>query len=258
MKSDNALISIVTPSFNQGKFLSQTIESVVSQKYKPCEHFVFDGGSTDASVAVLKSYGKKINWVSKKDKGQSDAINKGMKKVTGDIVAYINSDDYYLPKAFDTVNAVFQENPSVMWVVGDALIVDETGKQIQSFVQLYKRFWRRFYFKGILHILNPFPQPAVFWRRTAMKKLGAFNQNLHFTMDYDYWMRLQQEFGQPYFIDKPLAAFRIHTASKGSVAFRKQFSEEEMVERKYNHGSLLHLLHKLHNQCILLAYGLIK
>lgn len=217
-----------------------------------------DGGSKDTSVAILKSYGKKIHWQSKKDKGQSDAINKGLKQVTGDIVAYINSDDYYLPGAFEQVAHIFSTHKDVMWIVGDAHIVDKNGEQIQDWVRRYKQFWRKIYFSSLLTILNPFPQPAVFWRAQALHSVGAFDQSLQYTMDYEFWHRLQQAFGTPYFLHRPLAAFRIHGGSKGVTAFHKQFKEEEQVERRYNRNLLLHLLHKLHNQCILLAYGLIK
>jgi glycosyltransferase involved in cell wall biosynthesis len=258
MKNAKLSFSIITPSFNQGAFLRQTIESVLTQKYIPVQYIVMDGGSTDDSKAILKSYGKKLWWQSKRDKGQSDAINQGLKKATGDIIAYINSDDYYLPGALYTVAQIFLENPEVMWVVGDALIVDERGEHIQSFIQKYKQFWRKIYQPYVLNVLNPLPQPAVFWRATATQKIGAFNQELHYTMDYEYWHRLQKTFGPPHRIKTPLAAFRIHKGSKGVTAYQKQFQEEEKVEITYNRNLLLHLLHKLHNQCILLAYGLIK
>jgi len=131
-------ISIITPSFNQGKFIKKTIDSVLSQNYPDLEYVVIDGGSTDNTVKILKSYGNKIKWISEKDKGQADAINKGLKIINGEIIAFINSDDYYLPDTFKKIVDFFKQNITCNVVTGDYLIINENGKPIQSFVGFYK------------------------------------------------------------------------------------------------------------------------
>ncbi|HSW90191.1 MAG TPA: glycosyltransferase family 2 protein [Patescibacteria group bacterium] len=255
-------LTVVTPSYNQARFIQKTIVSVLSQKYAGLQYFVIDGKSTDATVDILKKYSGKLQWVSKKDKGQTDALNKGIRKskcTTSDgVFAYINSDDYYLPGAFAAVVEIFQKHPEVMWVVGDAKIVDERGKEIQSWVRWYKSFFRLIYFPQLLGILNPLPQPAVFIRTRALKKVGLFNEKLHYTMDYQMWLRLQTIFGKPYFVDAVLAAFRIHGASKGTTAFEKQFVEQYEVSRQFFTSPLVKALQKLHNAIICSVYKELK
>lgn len=258
MQKNQLRFSIVTPSFNQAQFIRQTIDSVRDQSYPSIEYRVQDGASTDQTPEILHSYGKSLEYKSKIDKGQTDAINIGLHQSSGDIFAYINSDDYYLPNVFEKVSRVFSTHPEVNWVVGDALIVDSKGKEIQGFVRGYKSLIRRLYRPWMLYILNPLPQPSVFIQRRALELVGEFDQNLRYTMDYDMWLRLQQKFGSPYFISEPLSAFRIHGQSKGGSQYPKQFAEELMVVAKYTKNPFLLWLHWLHNQCILAAYSLIK
>lgn len=258
---------IVTPSYNQAQFLKETIDSVLSQKGNfSTNYIVMDGGSSDGSVEILRSYGEKLEWVSEKDAGQSDALNKGIRhfeknmfNTTDDcIFAYLNSDDYYLPTALAQVEQAFALNPDKEWLVGDARIVNTIGMEIQQPVRWYKSFWRKLYSTSLLHVLNPIPQPAVFIRAQALRKTGLFDQSLQYVMDYDYWQRLQAQFGNPFVLNKALAAFRIHGDSKGGTAFEKQFTQELAVAKKYSQSSVLLLLHKLHNELILAVYRLIK
>lgn len=251
-------ISIITPSFNQGKFIKETIDSVLSQNYPNLEYIIVDGGSTDDTVKILKSYGKKVKWISEKDKGQADAINKGLKRINGEIIAFINSDDYYLPGTFNKVVKFFQNNPSRKMVSGDYDIVNEFGKPIQSFVRLYKSFFKNFESLTILSILNYINQPSTFWKREIYKKIGFFDEELIYTMDYDYWMRTLKSGFKIGFINEKLSAFRIHTGSKGGSRFEKQFKEEIKVQIKHNDKSLLNLLHIIHNTMIIKSYNLIK
>lgn len=257
MKSKTILISIVTPSFNQAKYINQTLESVGFSRVG-VEHIIIDGGSKDQTVPILKRCKYKIYWISERDRGQSDALNKGLKMTRGQIVTYLNSDDYYLPGALSLVADIFAKNPEVMWVVGDALIVDEKGKQIQKFIRLYKKMWRILYFPNLLFVINPFPQPAVFFRKEVFNRIGPFSESLIYAMDYEYWLRIQRSFGRPMFVDKPLAAFRIHSQSKGTTAYRKQFYEGFSVSVAQGAGWLAVLLHRLHNQLIFLFYAVLK
>ncbi len=257
-------ISIIIPSYNQGHFIRETIQSILSQGDPSTQVFVFDGGSQDETLKVLKSFGRAISWISERDKGQTDALNKGLKHLLasdldeGDIIAYINSDDYYLPGAFAKVRTSFQSHSEAGWIVGDAQIVNEHGKRIQEPIRWYKRFFRWCYSGFLIQILNPIPQPSVFIKFSAVKKVGLFNPNLHFTMDYEYWLRLQRNVGKPFFCSNELSAFRIHGTSKGTTQYSKQFEEGLQVVSQFTKNHLVRSLHHLHNQLILLIYKIIK
>jgi len=250
------MISIVTPSFNQGKYIRQTIDSVLNQDYPNFEYYVIDGGSTDDTVDILRSYGDRIHWVSAIDQGQADAINKGFQAANGDILAYINSDDYYLPGAFRQVARAFS-NTNVHWVSGDYRIIDQDGRPIQPFVTSYKRFWRRFSSLGVFSIINYIAQPSTFWRRDLLMQAGCLDLNLHYALDYDILMRVFQ-IVPPVILEQPLSIFRIHKSSKGGSQFQKQFNEELTVLRRYNKNRTLDTLHMMHNELIKLIYQLIK
>lgn len=259
--SNPPTIHVVTPSFNQAQFLRQTIDSVLTQE-GPINYIVMDGGSTDDTKKILKSYGKEIEWVSEKDNGQTHAINKGIQKILSqaaddDIVAYINSDDYYEATSFSRVRSAFS-SPSIHWIVGDAAIVDENGNRIQEFVRMYKKLFRTVFIPWTLFVLNPIPQPAVFLRVSTVKKIGLFNEQLQFAMDYEYWLRVFTQFGSPVFLDETLTNFRIHGTSKGTTAFHTQFTEEVEVASRFTRSKLLLLFHKLHSNCIRLVYTGIK
>lgn len=255
---------IVTPSFNQAQFILQTIETIAKQNY-PTTHLVMDGGSTDGTVQLLKQQkNPNLFWVSAPDKGQSDALNKGLQKIAklkpkpNDIVAYLNSDDYYLPDCFATVTKLFASQPSADWLVGDAVIVDEQNQEIQTAIRLYKKLWRHLLSPTLLAVLNPIPQPAVFLRWSAFEKTGEFSEELHYTMDYEYWHRLYKSVGKPLVISQPLSAFRIHGTSKGGSQYEKQFKEELSVAQHFTNNSTLLFFHKLHNHVITNTYKLVK
>ena len=249
--------SVITPSYNQGNFIGQTIESVLSQAYPDIEYIVVDGGSTDNTIDILKSYGDRIKWISEKDNGQTDAINKGMRMATGDILSYINSDDYFLPNTFDIIFKIFKENPQLMWLDGQCLLVDENGHKIQSLITSYRKFLRLFPTKSMLSFANYISQPSAFWRREVMQEIGLFDENLRYTMDYDYWMRLFEKYPVK-IVKENFACFRIHSSSKGGSQFKFQFVEELQVLRKYNSNKFLYFLHYLHNLLIVTVYNIIK
>lgn len=255
---------IVTPSYNQAQFIGQTIDSVQAQTAVQVTQIVADGGSTDQTVSLLKPRSELI-WWSKKDRGQSHAINLGIENVerlikknnlTHTFFAFLNSDDYYLhSNVLATVATAFQKHPESGWLVGDALIVDENNQEIQHSIRWYKQLMRRI--PGILHIMNPFPQPAVFFRWSTIEKVGMFNEKLQYTMDYEYWLRTEKAVGRPLLLTQPVAAFRIHSSSKGKQSFEQQFAEELEVAKKYSPGWLTGL-HQLHNQLITTVYSFIK
>lgn len=260
---------IVTPSYNQRQFLRQTIESVLSQQGDfTVTYWVFDGNSNDGSQQLLKSFDKKLQWESKKDKGQANAINKGIKQLklwlgqnnknpNEVIFAYINSDDYYLPNVFQFVQKIFQQTDR-KWLVGDCRIVDENGKEIQRFVRIYKQLGRFWLSRTILGVVNPIPQPGVFIRASEILKIGFFDQKLRYVMDYDYWFKVFEQSGRPLVISRVLAAFRIHSLSKGSSQFIQQFKEQHTVAQKYIQSSFLLFLQKFHNLMITFIYKVTK
>ena len=270
MTSDSQQVFfIVMPSFNQDRYLGEAIDSVLSQMNVDVFLRVVDGGSTDSSVEILKKYGKKISWISEKDKGQVDAINKGIKffkdKIKQEkinprnvIFAYLNSDDFYYKST--TFEAVAQQFASsqYQWCVGDAVIVNEDGKEIQSVIRWYKRVLRNLFGSFLFDILNPIPQPATFLRWNALEKTGLFNTTLNYTMDYEYWLRIKKIFGLPIFLNTPIAAFRIHSDSKGVRKFAEQFKEEYEVAKQSGAGNIALLLHSFHSFFIVTIYKILK
>lgn len=250
-------ISIITPSYNQGHFIKETIDSVLNQNYPNLEYIVMDGGSTDDTIKILKSYGAKIKWVSKRDKGQTDAINQGIKKTNGDIVTYINSDDVMLPNTLHTVADYFIKNKNAIWLTGDCHIINEKGKKIQSFVTKYKKFLRYFPNKSVLSIANFIVQPSTFWRRSLIDEIGLFDETLHYCMDFDYWMRAIVHYPL-HILPNYFSLFRIHGDSKGGLLFEKQFSEEHELVKRYNKNIFIRFLHKIHATLIVQVYKIVK
>lgn len=183
-------ISIVTPSFNQGHFLEETIKSVLEQNYPNLEYIIIDGGSNDESVDVVKKYTNQLAyWVSEPDRGQSHAINKGFGRCTGDIIAWINSDDLYLPGTFSFIADFFANNPDVDLVYGDAEIIDETGKFLMHRKELSTDYLMGFLVGwGFL-----IPQPAAFWRKSVLEHMGYLNEAFHYAMDYEFWQRTAEQ-----------------------------------------------------------------
>ena len=201
------LVSIVTPSFNQARYLEATIQSVLSQEYPHIEYIVIDGASSDDSVEIIKKYKKRLAyWVSEKDNGQADAINKGFARAKGDIFAWLNSDDYYLPKAISAAVKIFEENPDVVLVYGDMLAVDEYGQTIN--VLKYKQLSLE-----DLCCFQIIGQPAVFFRREAFEKAGGLDTAFHFLLDHHLWIRIAQQ-GKILHVPQTWAAARYHAEAK--------------------------------------------
>lgn len=227
---------IVTPSYNQAQFLEQTIRSVVTQEGLGTEfdlqYAVVDGGSNDGSVEIIKRYSSHLTyWCSEKDRGQSHAINKGFSKVKGDICAYINSDDYYLPGAFKRVLALAKANPKAGLFHGVCQKVDAKGNHLRDQLSDISRFsqildlWN--------HWLRPNPnrnfiQPEVFWTDRLSRRIGKFNETLYYTMDFDYWLRGFDAGMIVAKIEAPLAAFRLHANQKTTA---KNASILELLDR---------------------------
>ncbi|TLS52019.1 glycosyltransferase [Paenibacillus antri] len=213
----NPRISIVTPSYNQGKFIKRTIDSVFDQEIEGLEMIVFDGGSTDETVEVLESYGDRLFYVSEKDKGQSDAINKGFLKARGDVIGWLNSDDVYYPGSISAVLEIFAKYPEVDVIYGKADHIDEEDGYIEDY---YTESWDYGKLKEICFIC----QPAVFFRRSVLEKYGVLNAALRFCMDYEFWLRIGQKKGF-YFLDQKVAGSRLYAENK-TLGSRRKVHEE--------------------------------
>jgi len=183
-------ITIITPSFNQGQFIEKTILSILSQDYPNLEYFVIDGGSSDNTLQILEKYTERLTWISEPDRGQTDAINKGLRRATGDIVAYLNSDDLLSPNTLLEVGAIFAARPQTVWVTGQCLIVDENGREVRRLITMYKNILLRLRSFSLLLIMDYISQPATFWRRNIIEEIGMPNEKLHYVMDYEFWLRL--------------------------------------------------------------------
>jgi glycosyltransferase involved in cell wall biosynthesis len=252
-------ISLITPSLNQGQYIKQTIHSVLSQDYLNIEYIVVDGCSTDNTIDVLKNFSGKIRWVSEKDNGQTDAINKGLRMASGDIVGYLNADDLLLPGTLSRVAQLFTENPEAMWVTGQCRIIDEDGGEIRRLITAYKNVWLRFHSRSSLIVTDYISQPSTFWRASVISDLGYLDETLHYAMDYEYWLRLYAKYPLV-FIPEYLAAFRIHTQSKNTNAGHKDvyINEEKKIIKKYTGSFFLQALHDLHRWLMTTAYSIMS
>jgi glycosyltransferase involved in cell wall biosynthesis len=248
-------ISIITPSYNQAAFIERTIKSVLAQEYPNLEYIIIDGGSTDGTLQILEKYKDRIRWISESDKGQSDAINKGLCMSSGDILGYLNSDDTLLPGALKAVGKFFMEHPEHIWVTGYAKIINECDKEISSYIRAYKNFLLRNYHPNMLLVINFIAQMSTFWRKAATLEIGEFSTAHHLVMDYDYWLRLQS-ICPPGVLQQDLSCFRVHPDAKGSQRFTEQFRLSYEVARPYMRNPLLRFASRCHNILVVLMYKL--
>jgi len=209
MSQDSPLVSIVTPSFNQARYLEKTIKSVLGQDHPRIEYIIVDGGSADGSLEIIRNYQDKLAWwVSEKDRGQTDAINKGFARAQGGILAWINSDDTYNPGAVSAAANYLTEHPEIALVYSDCNYIDEDDRIIGQFpaAQTDCRRLR----KGYVHI----PQQTMFFRAKYWQELGPLDPSFYFAMDYDLWTRLAARAPFKYIPGQTWANFRIHTSGK--------------------------------------------
>lgn len=231
-------ITLIMPSLNQAKFIRQAIRSVLRQGYPRLEFLVLDGGSTDGTIDILHSFGKSIRWVSQTDDGQVDALNRGLGMTDGEIIGYLNSDDFLVPGALWKVALFFQSNPQRLWLTGNYGIVDSSSRPISPGIRAFKfvQRWLASIFPilwpFILGVNNPIAQPSTFWRRSAHKTLGYFNQEYYFVFDYDFWLRLLK-LQPPAVTNDRLSFFRVHASSKGGGGYQRQFAEQLQCARNH-------------------------
>jgi glycosyltransferase involved in cell wall biosynthesis len=217
-------ISIVTPSYNQGQFLEETIRSVLLQNYPNLEYIIMDGGSTDNSVEIIKKYEKLIAyWVSESDTGQSNALNKGFRKATGSITAWLNSDDLYEIESLKKVGNLFAARNDVDIIYGDGMVIDEDG----AFLEIGKSK----FINDHDDLGNFFPnrvfQPSLFFRKKMLDDIGFLDENLHYAMDVDFWIRAFPGH-KAFYTENILSRFRLHQYGK-TTAFSIKFLHEELL-----------------------------
>jgi len=230
MKKDLPKISVVTPSFNQGQFLEKCITSVIKQDYPDFEYIIVDGGSTDNSLDIIAEYEQYLAYsVSESDNGQSSAINKGFEKAKGDLVAWLNSDDYYLPGAFRKVAEAYGRNPEASFYFGNGLRVDSEGMKKSSFFESGTVNFNR---DALLYCLNYILQPATFINASYLKKIDFLDEGLDYGMDTDLWLRLSRE-KMPVFVPETLAASREYGDTKTSTGSFQRIEELRQIAEKH-------------------------
>lgn len=226
------LVSIVTPSYQQGQFLRQCIESVLTQDYPHIEYCVFDGGSTDDSRKILESYNNRFFWKSDPDGGQTNAINSGLRRAKGDILAYLNSDDILLPGAVSSVVEEWTRRPKIDLLYGRANCIDENGGIICEYET--KEFDIES-FKGQCYIC----QPAAFWHRRIVDHLGLFDERFQTAMDYEYWQRIAINNGAIVLLDKFLACSRDYATTKTRSQRAKMY--RDVFKFQWEHYGQIHV-----------------
>jgi glycosyltransferase involved in cell wall biosynthesis len=226
----NPKVSIITPSFNQGRYIEATIQSVLAQDYDNIEYIIVDGGSKDESVSIIQKYEQHLAWwVSEKDKGHADALNKGFSRATGDILAWINSDDLYYPGTVSEAVALLKEHPEVGMVYANANFIDQNGQFSGKFAARqtnYKRLLR-----GSVHI----PQATTFYRADVWRAVGLFDLSLFFAFDYEMWVRFAKV-SQLLYVPRLWADFRMHDEGKSVINDNRCYPDMLEVHRREGGG----------------------
>ena len=212
-------VSVITPSFNQARFLEKTILSVLEQDYPHLEYIVVDGGSTDGSLQTIEKYADRLaRWISEPDLGQTDAINKGFALANGEILAWLNSDDTYNAGAISDATEFLNSHPEVGMVYGNAYYIDAEGRTIGRYPA------RQTSYEGLRRGVNTVCQQSMFFRASLWEEAGPLDPTFYYAMDYDLWVRLASKAGIV-FVDRYWANFRLHDDSKSLIAANRCWPE---------------------------------
>lgn len=248
--NDLPRISVVIPSYNKAAYIRNTLQSIVDQAYPSIEIIIQDGKSTDGSVEIIKDFAKKypklFKWESKKDKGQLDAINKGLKKAKGEILTYINADDIYEKGALLKIGEEFLKQTNTLWITGYGDIIDKDGNKFGGFVTRYKNFLLNINSYRVLLIVNFITQASTFLNRKAFEKYGPFTGTRNYIMEYDFWLKLGK-IQMPLVIKENLSSFRLASGNISTTAAKELLKIDNQIVEKYTQNKLSLVLHKLHN-----------
>ena len=229
MTTNLPTISIVTPSFNQARFLERTIRSVLDQEYPRLEYIVMDGGSTDGSLEIIERHADRLAyWTSGPDGGQAAAINTGWRRATGEVVAWLNSDDFYLPGSLLEIGEAFAAHREASLIYGLTRRVDADGKPMGTVGSAYS--WRTMLFSH-----QVIPQPSAFFRRSAVDAVGLLDESLHYSMDYDFFLRLTQS-RPALMLPRPFAIATVHEDAKTTRDRAGAGAETHLVRKRYARG----------------------
>lgn len=229
MAAELPSITIVTPSFNQGRFLERTIRSVLDQGYPKLEYIVMDGGSTDGSLEIVERYaGRLAYWASGPDGGQAAAINTGWRRAGGEVLAWLNSDDFYLPGTLLEIGEAFARHREADLIYGLTQRVDADGNPMGTVGSAFQ--WRT-----LLYSHQVIPQPSAFFRRSAVDAVGPLDESLHYSMDYDFFLRLTR-LGPALMLPRPLAVATIHDDAKTTRDRATAAAETHRVRKRYARG----------------------
>jgi len=227
-KSRYPLVSIITPSYNQGEFIRETIESVLSQDYPNIEYIIIDGGSTDNTIQILQEYESKLSFLSEIDEGQADAVNKGIAFAQGEIIGWLNSDDLYYPNAVSRIVEIFNDHPAIDVVYGEGCHITKSGTVIARYPTEsfhYQKLAERCFIC----------QPTVFIRKKCLNSIGSLDKNLDLCMDYDLWIRIGKEYNF-YYYPEEIAKSRIYPENKTLSRIDEVFTEVlEMIHSHYGY-----------------------
>jgi glycosyltransferase involved in cell wall biosynthesis len=226
-------ISVITPSYNQGQYIEETILSVLNQNYPNLEYIIMDGGSNDNTVEIIKKYADKINfWVSEKDKGQADAINKGFERATGDILCWLNSDDYYFP---DTLSYV----ASHIDILKKEIIFGEVDHIFEPSKKIKHSNAKNKFENYQLELYDYIIQPGSFWTKKVWEEVGQVNEKLHFVFDWDWFVRAKKANTNFKYMQRVMAMYRVHDAHKTSNGGEKRQKEIEYMLSEYSGDKIL-------------------
>jgi GT2 family glycosyltransferase len=250
-------ITIVTPSLNVEGTIAEALESVASQNYPRLEHLIIDAVSSDRTLEIARSF-PHVKVYSEPDRGLSHAMHKGVHRATGDVVGWLNADDLYEPGTLHRVGRAFAADPDAAWLTGRCRIIGADGQEIRRPVTAYKNLLLRHYSHSLYLTQNFISAPATFMRRSALERVGPFDERFQISMDYDLYLRLAQ-LGDPIVLDEYLASFRMLEGTLSMENFERQFAEHAQNAREHgsgHHGAVL--VNRLMSRAIIAVYKLMR